>query len=109
MIYLCSAYSDPDKAVMEARFQEVCKLCAELMKKGYVVFSPIAHCHPIAQHGLPTDFEYWKKYDEDMIGMCDEVWVYMMPGWDTSKGVAAEMKIALAQSKPIKSLFPKKV
>ncbi len=79
-IYLASPYSHEDEMVMKDRFDKVCAKAAELMARGYIVFSPIAHSHPIAQH-LPisytTDFDHWMKQDLDYIEIwADEIWVY---------------------------------
>jgi nucleoside 2-deoxyribosyltransferase len=97
MIYLASPYSDPDPAVMEQRFDAVCRKAGKLMNAGFVVYSPIAHCHPIAMRvGLPRDWAFWQKFDRVMIRAATDFYVLRLPGWETSKGVAAERKIAEA-------------
>ncbi|MCP4786572.1 MAG: DUF1937 family protein [Fuerstiella sp.] len=48
MIYLASPYSHSDANIREKRFRDVCRTAARLMRNGDVVFSPIAHGHPIA-------------------------------------------------------------
>lgn len=103
MIYLACPYSDPDDDVQEQRFIAVNKVAANLMNAGHLVFSPISHCHPIARAGgLPTDWEFWEKYDRAMIEYCDEMYVLKLPGWSKSTGVAAERKIAAEFHIPIK-------
>jgi nucleoside 2-deoxyribosyltransferase len=92
-IYLASPYSDPDHipVVEEGRFQAACRKAAEIMEAGYIVFSPIAHSHPIAKYGdLPKDINYWKETDQCFIEWADEVWFLMIPGWMESKGMALE-------------------
>lgn len=103
LIYLCSPYSgSPDPAVRLRRFHEVCKKASELMNAGYLVFSPVAHSHSIAVGwGLPLDFNYWEEFDRKMIAACDEMYVLRLPGWQESKGVAAEIQIAAELHKPI--------
>lgn len=102
MIYLATPYSDPDKNVQEKRFEQACKVAGELMRRGVNVFSPIAHTHPIAQHcELPTGWEFWEQYDRQHIGLCSEVLVVKMAGWEQSKGVQAEIKIAKSLGIPI--------
>ena len=101
MIYLASPHSDPDPAVQEQRFEAVCKAAADLMQNGFLVFSPIVHSHPISKYGLPTDWEFWKKYDEEMLSFCSAFWIYTLPGWKESKGVGAEFSIASKLRKPI--------
>ena len=107
-IYLASPYSDPDHNpnVEEGRFQAACRKAAEIMEAGYVVFSPIAHGHPIAKHGgLPKDIDYWKKTDTSFIEWADEVWFLMIPGWTESKGIALESEIAIKLGKPMKHIM----
>jgi len=95
MIYLASPYSDPNPAVMQQRFDAVCRYAGHLMLQGKVVYSPIAHCHPIAERvNLPRTWDFWEKFDRGMLKRADELVVLKLPGWDTSKGVAAETSIA---------------
>lgn len=97
MIYLASPYSSQDHAVMEDRFDKVCRYTGFLMKQGLVVYSPIVHCHPIAiRVELPRDWGYWGKFDTEMISFASSFMILKLPGWDTSKGVAAERGIAVS-------------
>jgi hypothetical protein len=102
-IYLASPYSHPDPEVRHQRFEAVNSAAAALMKKGYVIFSPISHSHIIARdHDLPMEWDFWERIDIQFIRMCKELWVLMLPGWDESKGVKAEIKIASDLNIPIK-------
>ena len=95
MIYLAVPYTHPDRAVRLARFRAVNKAASLLMQQGHHVFSPISHSHPIAEEGgLPTSWEFWEKYDIEVLKMCSQVIVLMLDGWKESKGVAAEIEIA---------------
>jgi hypothetical protein len=95
LIYLASPYSDPDPLVRQQRFDAVCKVAARFMREGHFVFSPIAHTHPIAKAGeLPLGYDYWHRYDERMFLACDALWVLMLPGWEESMGVRAEIEAA---------------
>jgi len=94
MIYLASPYSHPDPRMREERFRVACQAAAKLMRNGEVVFSPIAHGHCIAQHGLPTDWRFWERHDREQLMRCDEVVVLTMDGWRESEGVQAEIRIA---------------
>jgi hypothetical protein len=107
MIYLASPYSDPDPAVMEARFDAVCRYAGKLMNEGLVVYSPIAHCHPIAvRTGLPRDWTFWKKFDTEMLAKATEFRVLKLSGWAISKGVEAERQIAREMGIPIVEVEP---
>lgn len=105
-IYLASPYSHENEDVRISRFESANKMAGELMLKGYVVFSPISHSHPIAltmdaervcDHGL------WMKQDLPFLEWADEVWVMgSMPQVLGSRGVTAELKKAKELGKPIK-------
>lgn len=95
MIYLASPYSHPDPQVMHKRFKAVEAVTAELLRRGRFVYSPIVHCHALAQeYTLPTDFQFWKEYNLDFISRCRYFYVLTIDGWQESKGVTGELKAA---------------
>ena len=101
-IYLATPYSHRDPEIRRARFDEVNKIAAKLMCKGYLVFSPISHTHPIAEAGnLPKGWVFWAEYDHTFIEWCDEVHVFQQDGWQESIGVNAEIKLAKKMNKPV--------
>ena len=101
-IYLATPYSHKDDAVRVKRFEAVNVIAGDLMRQGHLVFPPISHTHPIALAGdLPLGWEFWQEYDRTFIEWCDEVHVFMQHGWDESKGVTGEIKIAQELQKPI--------
>jgi nucleoside 2-deoxyribosyltransferase len=106
MIYLASPYSHPDPAVRERRFRAACSAAATLLQNGHAVFSPIAHGHVLAEHGLPTDWTFWQRCDREHLERCDEVIVLTLDGWQESSGVHAELKRARQLEKPIAYLAP---
>lgn len=104
MIYLATPYSHRDPAVREKRFKIACKIAARLIRNGDCVFSPIAHSHSIctaSNSQLDGSWETWQLFDARMISACDQLFVAMMPGWRTSKGVAAEIRWAKKLNKQI--------
>lgn len=104
MIYLASPYSHPEPTMRETRYALACKAAATLMSQGHVVYSPIAHSHPIAAHlpeALLLDHEFWMKQCLPMVERCAAVWVLTIPGWEQSRGVAREIAHAEARAKPI--------
>ena len=109
MIYLASPYSDPDPAVKAQRFDVACEAAAALMRQGHMVFSPIAHTHPIARFDLPGGWHFWAAYDRAFIQWCDELWVLTLPGWDASVGVTAEIEFADMLGKPKRYIDPENV
>jgi hypothetical protein len=101
MIYLASPYSHPDPVVREQRFREACRAAAALLLAGRTVYSPIAHSHPLVEHGVPTDWSFWERQDRAMLACCGELMVLMLDGWDQSAGVREEICIAREMGKPV--------
>ena len=95
MIYLATPYSHRFPWVRWWRWIQANRAVAYLMRNGVHAFSPIAHCYMSEfLGGLPGNFEFWEEYDRSMIARCDMFVVLMLPGWNTSRGVAAERAIA---------------
>lgn len=100
-IYLCVPYTGME----ELSFKMANEVAGKLMNDGHIVFSPISMSHPIAkQCGLPADWDYWKENDECFITWCDELHVACIPGWKESKGVQAEIQMAIEQGKRVVGL-----
>ena len=96
-MYLASPYSHPDPAVRQARYRAACQATAELMRHGLNVLSPIIHSHPLAELGLPTNWDFWQQIDQGhCLLRCDELLVLMLDGWRESRGVTAEIELAHA-------------
>ncbi len=106
MIYLASPYTHPDQAVREQRFDAACVATASLMRAGKSVFSPIVHSHPLVRYGLPVEWEFWQTHDCEHLKRSDCLIVLTLDGWETSRGVQAEIKIASDMEIPIHHLSP---
>ena len=73
------------------------------MNEGYLVFSPIAHSHPIALAvNLPKDYEFWEKFCIAFVQWADEVWILKLDGWHTSMGIENEIITARGFNKLVK-------
>jgi len=104
-IYLAIPYSfNP-----ELSFRIANKVAAGLMADGHLVFSPISHSHPIADHlpeELRTNSNWWMKHDLPMIDWADKVHVVCIGEngselIEQSKGVCMELIHAKETKKPI--------
>ena len=109
MVYLASPYSHPDANVRKRRFRAACQAAAHLMREGHLVFSPVAHTHPIAEFGLPTEWAFWERQDRSLLERCDEVIVLTLDGWDESVGVLSEIQIARELGNPVRYLAPERL
>ncbi len=102
LIYLATPYSHHDPDVQQQRFVAACQVAGDLMNRGRLVFSPIAQSHPVAcECGLPGTWEFWERYDRAILRACDRLVVVKMPGWEQSRGIAAEIRIMRELGKPV--------
>jgi hypothetical protein len=107
--YLASPYSHPDPEVKADRFVEACRVAGELMKAGRLIFSPIAHSHPIEQYfvdGKAEGHVFWLEQDFALLRHAAKLLVLRLPGWEQSKGVKAEIDAAEAIGIPVHYLDP---
>jgi hypothetical protein len=109
MMYLASPYSDPDPSVCEARFDATCRATAELLRRGVLVFSPVVHSHPLVRFQLPTSWDYWGVYDRAYLRLCDRLTVLTLDGWRESRGVQAEIDLAIDMDLPIAYWSPEMI
>ncbi|MDZ4851701.1 MAG: DUF1937 family protein [Pirellulaceae bacterium] len=106
MIYLASPYTHVDPSVREQRFSAACMAAAALMRAGRSVYSPIVHSHPLVQYGLPIEWEYWQVHDCEHLRRCNCVVVLTLDGWKTSRGVQAEIDLAIDMDLPVHYVSP---
>lgn len=94
MIYLASPYSHELPSVRESRYVAVCKAAAFLMEtRGEVVYSPIAHSHPIERFmHAQQPHEFWMRQCMPMLARASSLVVLTLDGWQLSRGIAAEIQ-----------------
>lgn len=107
-IYLAAPYTHENKEIVSMRVEQINLAASWLMRvMSYHVFSPISMSHPIAvAGGLPTDWEYWKAYDERVIRSCGRLLILAIDGWDQSTGVFEEACIAHKNGRDVFLLLP---
>jgi len=102
-IYLASPYTHQDPAVQRQRYHDVTLVVAKLVGSGYIVYSPIAHFHPISElHSLPGDYTFWSKINTAMLRGAQALHVLMLDGWKHSRGVKEEIQLATRLELPIR-------
>ena len=93
MIYIASPYSHPDSRIRWRRYRQVRAHVATLIARGLFPYSPVVHNHHVANHHeLPVTFAFWEEFDLHMLSLADSLHVYELDGWQTSSGVAEEMR-----------------
>lgn len=106
LIYLASLYSletkDKFDIIREIRYNRVMEATAALTAQGYVVFSPILHCHKMSlKYNLPGEWLFWEHIDSIFLSKSDWLVILLDEGWEKSVGISAEIKIAKLLNKPI--------
>jgi len=79
-----------------------------LIKRGITCYCPVAECHPVAiEAGIdPLDNALWTEDLEPKLKAAYGVIVGALDGEAESAGIAAEVKKALAWSKPVLRVDP---
>lgn len=80
----------------DANFQLANQRASELLKRGYNIYSPISHTHPI-HRSCPAflkneEHEMWYGLDNDFIEKTDWAGIILAPDWESSRGCVDELK-----------------
>lgn len=95
LIYLGSPYNHEDEAVRRERFFLNLMALGEILKLGFIPYSPIVHNHPLASElKMGVGWDIWQRHDLEILSRCDELWIYKLPGWKESQGLKAEIQFA---------------
>lgn len=99
--YVASPYSSIDPVTREHRFLTLCEFIADRCHVESL-YSPILHWHRIAQIlEMPKEEEFWWHSNKAMLDAADGMIVFMMLGWEESRGVRREIEYAAQINKPI--------
>ena len=106
--YLACPYTHPDEKIKKMRHLLVNRIALECHKRGKLVYSPLTHNLPLIQLSRKENsWDDWGLFDKSMLERCDELLVIQAPGWEQSKGVAAEIAHAKEFNIPIEMINPK--
>lgn len=107
--YLACPYFHRDPAVREARFQSVAKVLATRLRDGIPTYAPIVHNHWVAErYDLPKGWSHWEQLDLPLLLLANKLLVLLLPGWQESQGVSAEVAFANRNGIPVEYLEPLK-
>jgi len=103
MIFLSCPYTHKDPAVVQERYETLCKVAAAILRKGNICISPNIYGHGIAQvdSNLPVDWEFWKNFCYGFLSKCSLMYVIQLEGWEQSTGVKEEIEMAKELKIPI--------
>ncbi len=93
--YTClDSSGNPVLAAEEANFRLCCWRTAQLILRGYNVYSPVCHSHPIhmacAEFLTRNEHALWYRLDKDLLERATWTGIICAPGWQNSKGCVQE-------------------
>jgi len=88
--YFAHPYTAPTSEERISNFSNACFRTAQLLYKGYNVFSPIAHSHLVDNYLQKFN---WIEFDNLVIAKTDFKGIILAPKWETSKGCIGEKEI----------------
>lgn len=95
LVYLAAPYSDKDPDVKEQRIANFCLVDAKLSLNGYYTVSPLLKSLLFRYTTkVPSTWEFWQQYSEELLKPCKKMFVIMLDGWKESEGVQAEIELA---------------
>lgn len=82
---------------MLERYQMAVLISSILFRENRPHYAPIVSTYaPSKILKNPADSSFWTKLDETSLKRCDGLWVIMMPGWASSKGIKKEINLFLS-------------
>lgn len=116
LVYLASPYTSKDpnatnsELVQAHRAEQVSAVAAALSVHGINIYCPIAHGHAMNRYAsIGPGWKYWEKLGLRMLKCCDQLWVLMLPGWEDSEGVKAEIAEAERLGIPVAYINPEEI
>lgn len=103
LIYVASAYSDPDKQVIQLRMNKFAGMMAKLIENRFHPVSPLLNHYldGIVEINFPLTWDWWEDYSKLLLSKCNHMIVITGPGWENSTGVKGEMELAKELNIPI--------
>ena len=107
LYYLGAPYTSPDAQIVGERVDAIDTFLFHALLAGADVFSPITYGHLMClRFDLPRSWDFWKRFDLEMLRRSDALLVLQLPGWAASVGLGAEIQHAQEMQKPIEYIDP---
>jgi len=101
LVYVACAFREVNSEVRKLRVESAAYFCAEKMRDGVVVFCPLIHNYYILKYGLPIGWDYWEKFNTQLLIRADKLFILKLKGWEASTGIQAEIALAREHKIPI--------
>lgn len=97
VFYVSGAYSNPDPRMVEANIEAARVYNIALWQMGFTAICP--HTNTQGFEALPLiDYESIMQGDLELVARSDAI--YMIPGWEQSKGAKRELSLAKQLKRP---------
>ena len=107
LYYFCHPYSAKTKEGRIANYELCCHRSAKLLLKGYNIFSPIVHSHPIEmvspemlKWSVNKRWQFWINVDMAILKYVGFTGAILAPLWGKSKGCTKEYEWFLSHRRP---------
>lgn len=107
LYYFCHPYSSETEEGRIANFELCARRSARLLLKGYCIFNPVVHSHPIEMacpEMLKWPYEdrwnFWLNIDIAIIKYTAFTGLILAPGWCESRGCIKEYEWFLSHKQP---------
>ena len=95
MIYLASPYTHDSSLIRFKRYSDAFRYTRHQMRLRATIFSPVVYGHQFAPHiAGASPYEFWEYFNNQMMLLATSVHVLQLDGWEQSRGIAHELKIA---------------
>lgn len=101
MIYVASPYSHTNPEVRYARAETSFRYVFRLKELGRLSYSPLAYSALFVGVDPEPSYEFWIEHCLKILGVCSELHVLCLDGWELSKGVCIEIDFAQAHNIPV--------
>lgn len=105
--YLGSPLTHDEAAVRYERYQEAIRAAAWLTQRGIWCYSPIIQTFEMSnRYKMPYTFEFWDRYNQEMIKASQGMFLLMLDGWEKSAGLTAELTFCWSIACPVWGMRP---
>ena len=104
MIYLASPYTSKEPFIQAMRVKACVALVGVYAQQGVFLFTPIVQGHEAEKVLGVIGHSTWMAHSFDALATCRAMLLAELPGWDTSKGVRAEIDYCNANKFPVANL-----
>ena len=90
-----------NKDVIHDRMEKIYKIIGDYIKNDVHIITPLFMHEVVIRHEMPGHYRFWEKYCLNLLKLCDKMIVLRLEGWESSRGIAAEIEFCHNNGIPI--------